>query len=167
MLLFLGKRMVQGAAVMLVISLLAFSIRGELGDPLRELVGQAVSEEVRQQLREEMGLNEPFLIQYGQFLKKALGGDFGDSYFFKKPALEVIWAKFPATLELVLAAAFLIILLSVPAGVYCAIRPRAVAGAGHYDGEHYRDLHADFSNRHFFHLFVFGAAWLAAFFWTG
>ena len=130
MLLFLGKRMVQGAAVMLVISLLAFSIRGELGDPLRELVGQSVSEEVRQQLREEMGLNEPFLIQYGQFLKKALGGDFGDSYFFKKPALEVIWAKFPATLELVLAAAFLIILLSVPAGVYCAIRPRAWLARG-------------------------------------
>lgn len=111
---------------MLVISLLAFSIRDELGDPLRELVGQSVSEEVREELREEMGLNDPFLIQYARFLGQALQGDFGDSYFFKKPALTVIAAKFPATFELVVAAALLVILLSVPAGVYCAIYPRSL-----------------------------------------
>ena len=110
---------------MLIISIIAFSIRDELGDPLRELVGQSVSEEVRDELRQNMGLNDPFLVQYGRFLKKAVSGDFGDSYFFKKPALSVIFAKFIATFELVLAAVFIIILLSVPAGVYCAIRPRA------------------------------------------
>lgn len=111
---------------MLVISLLAFSIRDELGDPLRELVGQSVSEEVRDELRDELGYNDPFIIQYGRFLSKAVQGDFGDSYFFKKPALAVILAKFPATLELVAAAALLVILLSVPAGVYCAIYPRSI-----------------------------------------
>ena len=122
---FLFKRLAQGVLVMLVISAIAFSIRDELGDPLRELVGQSVSEEVRDELRREMGLNDPFLVQYWRFLKKAAIGDFGDSYFFKKPALSVIADKFPATFELVLAAALLIILLSVPAGVYCAISPRA------------------------------------------
>ena len=111
---------------MLIISALAFSIRDELGDPLQELVGLSVSEKVREELREEMGLNDPFLTQYGRFLKKAVTGDFGDSYFFKKPALTVIVEKFPATFELVLAAALLVILLSVPAGVYCAIYPRSV-----------------------------------------
>lgn len=127
MFLFLLKRLGQGVLVMLVISIIAFSIRDELGDPLRELVGQAVSEEVRNELREEMGLNDPFLTQYLRFLKNAVRGDFGDSYFFKKPALEVIIAKFPATFELVLAAAAIVILLSVPLGVYCAIYPTAFA----------------------------------------
>ena len=125
---FLGKRAAQGALVMLVISMVAFSARDNLGDPLRELVGQSVSEEVRQQLRDEMGLNDPMLVQYGRFLRNAVVGDFGRSYFFKKPALEVILAKFPATFELVLATALIVILLSVPAGAYCAIRP-AAAGA--------------------------------------
>lgn len=112
---------------MLVISVIAFSIRDELGDPLRELVGQSVSEAVRNELREEMGLNDPFLVQYWRFLKKAVQGDFGDSYFFKKPALSVIFAKFPATFELVFAAALIVILLSVPLGVFCAIYPNAIA----------------------------------------
>ena len=124
---FLAKRAAQGALVMLVISAVAFSVRDKLGDPLRELVGQAVSEEVRRQLRDEMGLNDPLPVQYARFLRRAVGGDFGDSYFFKKPALEVILAKFPATFELVLATALIVMLLSVPAGIYCAIRPRAVA----------------------------------------
>lgn len=124
---FLLKRAAQGLLVMLVISAIAFSIRDELGDPLRELVGQSVSEEVRNQLRDELGLNDPFIVQYGRFLANAVRGDFGDSYFFKEPALKVILAKFPATFELVLAAALVVILLSVPAGVYCAIRPRGIA----------------------------------------
>ena len=124
---FLMKRLAQGAAVMLVISAVAFSARDNLGDPLRELVGEAVSEEVREQMRDEMGLNDPALVQYTRFLKRAVGGDFGDSYFFKKPALEVILAKFPATFELVLATAIIVMLLSVPAGTYCAIRPRAAS----------------------------------------
>lgn len=111
---------------MLIISMLAFAIRDELGDPLRELVGQSVSEKERDALRETMGLNEPFLIQYGDFLVKTLSGDFGNSYFFKKPAMEVILAKFPATFELVLMTALIVILFSIPAGTYCAIRPKSV-----------------------------------------
>ena len=115
---------------MLVISMLAFSIRDELGDPLRELVGQSVSEETRNELRRELGLTDPFFVQYGRFLKNAVRGDFGDSYFFKEPALRVILRKFPATFELALTAALLVVLLSVPAGVYCAIRPRRLLAKG-------------------------------------
>lgn len=126
MLRFLCRRFLQGAAVMLVISIIAFAVRSHLGDPLRELAGQSVSEKVREELREEMGLNDPFLTQYGRFLSGAVRGDFGDSYFFKKPSLAVIADKFPATFELVFAAALIIVLLSVPAGIYCAIRPKAI-----------------------------------------
>ncbi|AMO57268.1 ABC transporter permease [Endozoicomonas montiporae] len=125
MLFFLFRRLMQGLAVMSVISLISFSIQDNLGDPLREMVGQSVSEAERQALRQEMGLNDPFLVQYGRFMSRAVRGDLGTSYFFKEPALKVIMAKLPATLELVFGATLLIVLISVPSGVYCAIRPRS------------------------------------------
>ena len=125
MIAFFVRRLGQALVVMLIISLVSFSIQDNLGDPLRELLGQSVSEQERDLLREQMGLNDPFLLQYWRFLKKALQGDLGDSYFFKRPALEVILEKFPATMELVLGASLIILLLSVPIGVYCAIRPKS------------------------------------------
>ena len=112
---------------MFVISLISFAIQDNLGDPLRELVGQSVSEEVRQQLRDELGLNDSFLKQYGRFAWNALHGDLGTSYFFKEPALTVILKKLPATLELVFGATLIIIGLSIPLGVYTAIRPNSLA----------------------------------------
>ncbi|WP_281645956.1 ABC transporter permease [Parendozoicomonas sp. Alg238-R29] len=126
MLAFLARRLVQALIVMFVISLISFSIQDNLGDPLREMVGQSVSEAERQQLRDELGLNDPFLTQYGRFLSSAVQGDLGQSYFFKEPALEVILAKLPATLELTFGATLLIIVISIPAGVYAAIRPHSV-----------------------------------------
>ncbi len=134
MIAFLVRRIGQAIVVMFIISLISFSIQDNLGDPLRELVGQSVSEAERDALREQMGLNDPFLVQYWRFLGKAVRGDLGDSYFFKRPALEVIMEKFPATVELVIGATVIIVLFSIPAGVYCAIRPgswfsRLVMGA--------------------------------------
>ena len=125
MIAFLVKRFGQALVVMFVISLISFSIQDNLGDPLRELLGQSVSEAERQVLRDEMGLNDPFLVQYWRFLKKAVRGDLGNSYFFKRPALEVIMEKFPATMELVLGATLIILFLSIPIGVYCAINQRS------------------------------------------
>ncbi|GGC00610.1 ABC transporter permease [Marinobacterium zhoushanense] len=126
MIAFLIKRLVQAIIVMFIISLVSFSIQDNLGDPLRELVGQSVSEEERQVLREKMGLNDPFLVQYGRFAVKALHGDLGTSYFFKEPALQVILHKLPATIELVFGATLIIVLLSVPLGVYSAIKPNSL-----------------------------------------
>ena len=124
MIAFLIRRSGQALVVMFIISLLSFSIQVSLGDPLRELVGQSVAEAERQVLRNEMGLNDAFVVQYWRFLKKAVQGDLGNSYFFKRPALEVILEKLPATLELVFGATLIILFLSLPIGVYCAINPR-------------------------------------------
>ncbi|RKF17255.1 ABC transporter permease [Roseovarius spongiae] len=121
MLAFLIRRSIQAVIVMFVISLIGFSIQGHLGDPLRELVGQSVSEAERQALREQLGLNDPFFVQYFRFLGNAVQGDLGTSYFFKRPALDVILSKFPATFELVLGSVFIFLSLSIPAGIYCAI----------------------------------------------
>ena len=123
---YLVKRVFQAIAVMFVISVIGFAIQGNLGDPLRELVGQSVSEETRQQLRDELGLNDSFMTQYLRFAGNALQGDLGTSYFFKEPALDVILKKLPATLELVMGATLIIVGLSVPLGVYTAIKPDTV-----------------------------------------
>jgi peptide/nickel transport system permease protein len=123
---FLVKRLFQALIVMFVISLVAFSIQDNLGDPLRELVGQSVSEAERQALRDDLGLNDPFITKYTRFITNAVQGDLGTSYFFKKPAVEVILDKLVATLELVLGAAIIIIFLSIPLGVYSAIHPKSI-----------------------------------------
>jgi len=121
---FTVKRVLQAIFVMLVISFIGFSIKHNFGDPVRELVGERVTPEERTQIRERLGLNDPFLIQYGRFLKGAVHGDLGRSFFFKKPVTEVIIAKAPATLELVFCASLIVILFSVPLGIYTAIYPR-------------------------------------------
>lgn len=123
MIAFLIKRTLQAIVVMFIISVISFSIQDQLGDPLREMVGQSVSTAERQALRDELGLNDPFLTQYIRFAGKALQGDLGNSYFYKQPALTVILNKLPATLELVFGASIVIIFLSVPLGVYAAINP--------------------------------------------
>lgn len=126
MIAFLIKRLMHAILVMFVISVLAFAIQDNLGDPVQQMVGQSVPESEREALRERLGLNDPFLTQYTRFASNALRGDFGYSYFYREPALEVIARHLPATLELVFAATLIIILLSVPIGVYSAIKPRSL-----------------------------------------
>ncbi|HOO44831.1 MAG TPA: ABC transporter permease [Deltaproteobacteria bacterium] len=121
---FTVRRIAQGIFVMLIISFLCFTIQHAIGDPVRDIVGISVSAAEREALREKMGLNDPFLTQYIRFLGKAAQGDVGMSFFFKKPALEVIISKAPATLELVFVSSVIIVLVSVPLGIYCAIKPK-------------------------------------------
>lgn len=123
---FLFRRLIQASIVMVFISIIAFAIQGGLGDPTRELTGISVTLEQREQLREKMGLNDPFIVQYSRFVTKALQGDFGTSYFFKRPTIDVILEKMPATLELTFLSALIIVLTSIPLGVQCAIKPKSI-----------------------------------------
>ncbi len=126
MLNFLFKRIIQASIVMLVISFIAFAVQSKLGDPVSEMVAITASAQEKAAMREQLGLNDPFLVQYGRFLSNAVQGDLGTSYFFKKPTTEVILNKLPATLELVFASSLIIIFLSIPLGVFTAIKPRAI-----------------------------------------
>ena len=123
---FLVQRLFQALIVMFVISLVAFAIQDNLGDPLREMVGQSVSEAERQVLRDDLGLNDPYITKYTRFIGSALQGDLGNSYFFKRPAVDVILDKLQATMELVLGATLIIIVASIPLGVYSAIHPKSL-----------------------------------------
>ena len=123
---FFGKRLSQALLVMLAILIIAFAVHAALGDPLREIMGEAVPEAEREELRHTLGLDAPWLVQLARYLGGAVKGDLGTSTIYKRPTLEIILAKFPASFELVLGASLIVLLLSLPAGVYCAVRPRSV-----------------------------------------
>jgi peptide/nickel transport system permease protein len=122
---FIVRRIAQAVFVMMIISLIGFSIKNKIGDPIRDMVGERVTPAEREALRDQLGLNDPFLTQYGRFLKNALHGDLGLSFFHKKSALAVILSKAPATLELVFATTLILILTSLPVGIYTAIKPNS------------------------------------------
>ena len=122
---FIVRRIIQAVIVMLVIGMVGFVIQHQLGDPVRDLVGERVTPAERAVIRDQLGLNDPFYIQYFRFVKKACQGDLGLSFFYKKPALEVIISKAPATIELVIVTAIILIVVSIPAGIYAAIYPRS------------------------------------------
>jgi peptide/nickel transport system permease protein len=122
---FIVRRVTQAIFVMLVISLVGFAIKNEIGDPVRDMVGERVTPAEREALRDKLGLNDSFVAQYLRFAKNAVQGDLGLSFFHKKPALHVIAAKAPATIELVIGAALIIIFLSLPIGIYTAIYPQS------------------------------------------
>ena len=123
---FIIRRVLQAVVVMLAISLVGFSIKNQIGDPVRDLVGERVTPAERALIADEMGLNDPFLIQYLRFVKQALKGDLGRSFLYNKPALEVILKHAPATIELLIGTALIIIVVSLPLGVQSALQPKSM-----------------------------------------
>jgi len=121
---FIVRRIIQAVIVMLVISFIGFSVQHNMGDPVRDLVGERVTPAEREVIRDKLGLNDPFFLQYLRFVKNAAHGDLGVSYFYNKPTVSVILEHAPATLELVFATSILIILITLPIGIYSAIKPK-------------------------------------------
>jgi peptide/nickel transport system permease protein len=106
---------------MLFVSLVSFLLFNFVGDPISNMVGQETSVEDREELREKLGLNAPFLVQFGTFTKNAATGNFGISYALQRPVSTLIAERMPATLELVATSAVVAILLGVLLGVYTGI----------------------------------------------
>ena len=121
MLAFTIRRLIEAAIVMLTVALLAFVLFRFVGDPVNQMVGQDTSLEDRLRLREELGLNDPIPVQFARFLANAARFDFGISYQMKQPVTAIIAERFPATLELALAAAIFAVALGIPMGVYTGI----------------------------------------------
>jgi len=122
MIAFVIRRLLQSVAVMLTVGLIAFSLFNYVGDPINNMVGQDTTLEERAQLRETLGLNDPFLIQYGRYLARAAQGNFGISYRHRRPVSLLIAERLPATLELSIVAAVLALVIGVPMGVYTGLR---------------------------------------------
>src|SRR5260221_7064943 len=110
MIAFILQRLVQSVLVMLAVAFVAFSLFNYVGDPIVGMVGQDTSREQRELLREGLGLNDPFPLQFGRFVVHAVQGDFGISYRLGQPVGQLILERMPATLELSLVAALLALL---------------------------------------------------------
>jgi peptide/nickel transport system permease protein len=121
MLVFLVKRIFNAAVVMLAVAAMAFLIFRFVGDPVEMMVNEQTTQAQRDQLREHLGLNDSVFVQFERFVVNAAHGDFGISYRNQRPVSELIAERFPATLELVLVATILSLLIGIPLGVVTAI----------------------------------------------
>ncbi|MFZ9573530.1 MAG: ABC transporter permease [Limnohabitans sp.] len=126
MLVFMLRRMFQATLVMLVVALIAFMLFQYVGDPVLFMLGQDATPEKVRELRQELGLDQPFIVQFGHFVLNALQGDFGISLRQGAKVSTLIAERLPATLELAVCAAVIALCVGIPMGVFAALRPRHV-----------------------------------------
>jgi peptide/nickel transport system permease protein len=122
MLAFILRRLFQAMIVMLTVAFIAFMLFQFVGDPVTNLMGQDATVEQRAQLRADLGLDKPFVVQFAHFIGNAVRGEFGMSLRQGRKVSALIAERFPATLELAAVAAVVGLLLGVPLGVYAALR---------------------------------------------
>jgi len=119
---YLVRRLAQSLVVLLGVSFVVFFILHLTGDPAAVLLPPDASAEDLQRFRQMMGFNDPFVVQYGRFLRGALQGDFGQSIRHGEPAFGLVVERMPATFELSGAALVIALALAIPAGIVSAVR---------------------------------------------
>ena len=121
------KRLLWMIPVILGISFILFSILEITpGDPAVMILGESAPPDRVEALREEMGLNEPFLQRYVTYVADALHGDFGSSYRTKLPVFDEILSRFPTTLKLTVGGILLVVILGIPLGILSAVKQYSV-----------------------------------------
>jgi peptide/nickel transport system permease protein len=106
---------------MLAVAFISFALFRYVGDPVLIMLGQDFTQLQYDTLVEELGLNQPFYVQFGKFIFAAIQGEFGISYRLARPVGQLILERLPATLELSLMAAILALSIGVPMGVYTGL----------------------------------------------
>jgi peptide/nickel transport system permease protein len=122
MLAFILRRIVQAVIVMLAVAFIAFMLFQYVGDPVTNLLGQDATPQQRQQLRADLGLDQPFPVQFAAFVRNAAQGEFGLSLRQGRKVSALIVERLPATVELALGAALLALAFGIPMGVYAALK---------------------------------------------
>ena len=119
---FILRRLIQAVIVMVVVAFIAFLLFQYVGDPVVFLLGQDAKPDQIAQLRTDLGLDQPFFVQFWHFLVNASQGEFGLSLRQGAKVSRLIGERFPATFELALIAALMAVLVGIPMGVYSALR---------------------------------------------
>jgi peptide/nickel transport system permease protein len=119
---FLLRRLLGAVAVMLTVGVVAFSLFQFVGDPVTHLMGQEATPEQRQQLRADLGLDQPVLVQFARFAGQAVQGEFGISLRQGRKVSDLMAERLPATLELAVVAALLALVVGIPLGVVAALK---------------------------------------------
>jgi peptide/nickel transport system permease protein len=122
---FIVSRLLQALPVMLVVALISFAMFAYVGDPVAIMLGQDFTEAQREALVRDLGLDQPFFVQFARFAGNAAQGEFGLSYRLSRPVAELIAERAPATLELALCAAAMSLLVGVPMGVFTGLYRRS------------------------------------------
>ncbi|WP_343082342.1 ABC transporter permease [Ostreiculturibacter nitratireducens] len=122
------ERLIQLVPVLLGVSLIVFVMMTLTpGDPVQIMIGdQAVTPEQEAALRRDLGLDRPVIERFFVFLGNAVTGDFGQSFYHKRPVFDVIAERLPATIELSLIALIVALVTSIPLGVLAAIRKNSI-----------------------------------------
>ncbi len=116
------RSLLQGAVVMVTVAFIAFAMFRFVGDPVANMGGQEATLQDRQEMRERLGLDRPFLVQFGNFLTDAVQGEFGISYRQGRKVSTLLQERLPATVELAVLSAIWATLLGIALGIYTAIR---------------------------------------------
>jgi ABC-type dipeptide/oligopeptide/nickel transport system permease component len=121
------RKLIGGIPVIVGISFLIFLLMHIApGDPVTLLLGDDATPADIERTRREWGLDRPLMVQYLDFLSRAVRGDFGVSLKFNEPVLKLVLERMPATLELAFASLFVAVVISVPLGVYSGIKHNSI-----------------------------------------
>ncbi len=119
---FILRRLLQSLGVLIAVALIAFLMFRFVGDPVNQMVGIDTPQAEVARLRQELGLNDPILVQIARFIANAARFEFGISYQFRLPVTQLLAERAPATLELALVSAIFSLAVGIPMGVYTALR---------------------------------------------
>ena len=119
---FVVQRLIQAIMVMVSVAFIAFLLFQYVGDPVLFMLGQDATADQIDALRKDLGLDQPFIVQFGHFLLNAVQGEFGISLRQGAKVSQLIADRFPATLELAVIAAGMALLVGLLMGVYAALR---------------------------------------------
>jgi len=126
MLAYIIRRVAQSALVLLVVGLVAFAMFRFVGDPVDAMLGQERTQADIERLTQELGLDQPFPVQYWRFLEQAVQGNFGLSYRQGRPVSDILVERLPATLELAFVSGLMALAGGIALGIFTAIRRRGI-----------------------------------------
>lgn len=122
---FLVGRLLQMLGVFFMISLVIFMLLVLTGDPIELLLPPAAGVDQIDAMRRQLGLDQPWYVQYARFLRSALRGDLGTSFYFNEPAIRLVLQRLPASLELVIWTMIVSTAIAIPLGAMAAVRPNS------------------------------------------
>ena len=128
MLVFVIRRLLQSLLVLFVMSLLVFAGVYAVGNPVDILISPEATQADRIAVIAALGLDKPLWLQYVLFVQHAFGGDLGKSFAYNIPAIELIFERMPATLELASFAMLMAVVIGLPLGLYAGLKPNSVSG---------------------------------------
>ncbi|TIT58556.1 MAG: ABC transporter permease, partial [Mesorhizobium sp.] len=123
MIAYLGRRLIQSLLILLGVSLITFALLYLLpADPVRQIAGRSATPQTVENIRQQLGLDQPFVVQYWHYLVKLVGGDLGRSYIQRSEVTELIVSRLPASLLLMVGAILCELLIGLSMGLIAAVK---------------------------------------------